>query len=52
MAVSQKSKRARKHRKEAIFAGLPAHTAHPSHLKRGRYYRHCRPLRSAQGVNR
>lgn len=33
MAKAQKSKRARKHRKQAKFSKLKGNTAHPSHLK-------------------
>lgn len=32
MARQQRSKKARQHRKEAVFAGLPGWEGHPSHL--------------------
>ncbi len=32
MSKCQSSKKARKHRKEAKFAGLPLYTDHPTHI--------------------
>lgn len=47
----QRSKRARKHRKEAEFAGVRRNTGRPSHVTTKRPFKECRYREEEKGVS-